>query len=131
MSLTASVSTPSAEAVAPKGDSAAPTIDAPAGATYGWEMFIAFAAAVVGISFVVCVLALNGSWVMLGVALVAHMAVTAAMMKLVLGAFGSEDHAYPDGHAAEAASRAALARLKAGAPAVAPSAVAVPVALEA
>jgi len=79
-------------------------------------MFVSFSAAVVGISLVVCVLALIGSWVMLGIVLGVHVTVTAVMMKLVLGAFGSEDHAYPDGHAAEAASRAAIARLKTSQP---------------
>lgn len=83
--------------------------EAPGDATYGWVMFVAFTAAVVGISVVVCVLALVGSWLMLGIAIAVHIGITATMMKLVLGAFGSEDHAYPDGHAAEVASRAALA----------------------
>ena len=83
--------------------------EAPGDATYGWEMFVAFVAAVVGLSIVVAVLALVGSWWMLGVAMVAHVAVTATMMKLVLGALGSEEHAYPGAHQAEAASRAAIA----------------------
>jgi hypothetical protein len=72
-------------------------------------MFVAYTAAVVGISVVVAVLALVGSWLMLGIALAVHITVTATMMKLVLRAFGSEEHAYPDMHRAEAASRAALA----------------------
>jgi hypothetical protein len=85
-------------------------IEAPNDATYGWEMFVAFIAAVLGISIVVAVLALVGSWVLLGIAMAVHVGVTATMMKLVLGAFGSEDHAYPDMHQAEAASRAAILR---------------------
>ena len=115
---------PAAEHVAASDAQPPTTVEAPAGATYGWMMFVAFSAAVVGISLVVCVLALIGSWVMLGIALAVHVTVTAAMMKLVLGAFGSEDHAYPDAHAAEAASRAAIARTKTGAPAGARAALA-------
>ncbi|MDE3132367.1 MAG: hypothetical protein KGL16_14545 [Acidobacteriota bacterium] len=86
----------------------APPLEAPGDATYGWEMFVAFVAAVVGISIVVAVLALVGSWWMLGVAVAVHLGVTATMMRLVYGAFGSEEHAYPDMHTAEAASRAAI-----------------------
>ena len=83
-------------------------LEAPNDAAYGWEMFVAFVAAVVGLSVLVAVLALIGSWVMLGIAMAVHVGVTATMMKLVLGAFGSEDHAYPDMRRAEAASRAAI-----------------------
>lgn len=83
--------------------------EAPGDATYGWEMFVAFIAAVLAITITVAVLALVGSWWMLGVAMVVHVAVTATMMKLVLGALGSEEHAYPDARQAEAASRAAIA----------------------
>lgn len=111
-STTAAVSAPeplaAAHALAPAPASLEASLEAPNDATYGWEMFVAFVAAVVGISIVVAVLALIGSWVMLGIAMAVHVGVTATMMKLVLGAFGSEDHAYPDMHRAEAASRAAI-----------------------
>lgn len=82
----------------------------PDDSAYGWKMFVAFCAAVVGISIVVAVLAIIGSWVMLGVAMLAHIVVTGMLMKLILGAFGAEEDAYPDMHRAEQASRAALAR---------------------
>lgn len=76
---------------------------------YGWAMFTAFTGAVLGITFVVCVLALVGSWWMLGVAVLVHVVVTATMIRLVYGAFGAEVDAYPDMHRAEAVSRAAIA----------------------
>ncbi len=84
-------------------------LEPPDDSAYGWKMFVAFCAAVVGISIVVAVLAIIGSWVMLGVAMFVHVAVTAMLMKLIMGAFGSEEDAYPDMHRAEQASRAALA----------------------
>ena len=83
--------------------------EAPDDATYGWEMFVAFFAAVLAITVAVCVLALIGSWWMLGIAVAAHVGITATMMHLVMGAFGADEHAYPDFHTAEAASRAAIA----------------------
>ena len=104
------------DADAPATDAISTAVKAPDGATYGWEMFVAFIAAVVGLSVVVAVLALIGSWVMLGIAMAAHVGITGTMMKLVFGAFGSEDHAYPDMHQAEAASRAALAASRAAGP---------------
>lgn len=104
------VTTPTLDAYALDHEHPSQPIEAPNDATYGWEMFVAFCAAVVGISVVVAVLALAGSWVMLGIAMAVHVGVTATMMKLVLGAFGSEDHAYPDMRRAEAASRAAISQ---------------------
>lgn len=99
---------PAAPVIATTAGDEQAAVEAPGGATYGWVMFVAFTAAVVGISFIVCVLALTGSWLMLGIALVVHFGVTATLMKLVLGAFGSETHSYPDMHTAEAVSRAAI-----------------------
>lgn len=76
--------------------------------TYGWEMFAAFTCAALAVTFAVCVLALVGSWWMLGVAVAAHIGLTATMMWLVFTGFGASEHAYPDMHSAEAASRAAI-----------------------
>ncbi|MDE3132940.1 MAG: hypothetical protein KGL15_02625 [Acidobacteriota bacterium] len=94
-------------ALAPDPPAKAPRA-APDDATYGWEMFVAFIFAVLSITVAVCVLALVGSWWMLGVALAVDLGITATMMRLVLGAFGAEEHRYPDMHTAEAASRAAI-----------------------
>lgn len=115
MTLEATVVTPATEAAAPVAVLSPDTIGlegtdpAPGDATYGWEMFTAFVASVLGITIVVAVLALIGSWWMLGIAMVVHVSITATMMRLIYGAFGSKDHAYPDARQAEAVSRAALA----------------------
>lgn len=101
-------------ALVPDAPAQAPR-EAPGDAIYGWEMFTAFTAAVLAITVAVCVLTLVGSWWMLGVAVAAQFGVTGTMMRLIFGAFGSDEHAYPDMHAAEAVSRAAIAA-RAGAP---------------
>ena len=108
MTLEAPAAAPAADTPALAADLSPVPVAAPADATYGWEMFVAFVAAVLGISIVVAVLALVGSWWMLGIAMIVHVGITATMMRLVYGAFGSEAHQYPDGHTAEAVSRAAI-----------------------
>lgn len=100
-------STPNTLALVPDPPAPAPRA-APADATYGWEMFMAFTAAVLAITITVCVLTLVGSWWMLGVAVAAQFGVTGTMMRLIFGAFGSDEHAYPDKRRAEAVSRAAI-----------------------
>ncbi|MGH2863069.1 MAG: hypothetical protein ACRDLT_16435 [Solirubrobacteraceae bacterium] len=109
MTLEAAAITPATDVAVQLVEPSCGTVEAPADATYGWEMFVAFVAAVLGLSIAVAVLALVGSWWMLGIAVLAQLSVTVMMIRLVFGAFGSEDHAYPDGRRAEAVSRAALA----------------------
>lgn len=59
---------------------------------YGWVMFTVFCCAALGITFTVAVLALVGSWWMLGVAVAAHLTVTTVVMRVVINAFGSSTH---------------------------------------
>jgi hypothetical protein len=63
---------------------------------YGMVMFFVFIAAVLGITFAVCVLAVVGSWWMLGAAMAAHVVVTTVVTRVVMGAFGPDAYAYPD-----------------------------------
>jgi len=81
----------------------------PDDSSYGWAMFLAFISAVLAITFTVCVLAMVGSWWMLGVAFAVDVGITALVMKVVRGALNSSD-AYPDLERIESASKAALAR---------------------
>lgn len=83
--------------------------DDPGDSSYGWAMFLMFTTAVLSITFAVCVLAMVGSWWMLGVAFAVDLGVTASVMKVVSGALDSSD-AYPDLERIELASKAAVAR---------------------
>lgn len=59
-------------------------------------MFLVFTAAVLVVTFAVCILAIVGSWWMLGVAMVVHVGVTAAVIRVLVAAFGPETDRYPD-----------------------------------
>lgn len=74
--------------------SAIDTSDAGEGADdsgYGAVIFLGFAAAVLAVSFMVCALALVGSWWMLGVAMGVHVGVTAAVIWMIADAFTTSD----------------------------------------
>lgn len=86
--------------------------------TYGWEMFVSFCAAVFAITLAVAVLAMVGKWWMLAIAVAVHITITSIMMKLIFHGF-QRTPAYADEEGVEAASRAALARIRAHTPLVA------------
>ena len=91
--------------IAPTTDPPATSVD-PDDAGYGWVMFFGFVAAVVAISLAVCVLALAPSWWVFGAAVATHLVVTASMLKIVLGAFGSDSEANRDLERIDSGSRA-------------------------
>lgn len=75
-----------------------PVDDVPAGVDsdpddsgYGWVMFLVFTVAVLVVTLGVGVLAVVGSWWMLGLAVAFHVSVTAAVIWVVYNAFGSDD----------------------------------------
>ena len=83
----------------------------PDDSSYGWAMFLAFISAVLAITFTVCVLAMVGSWWMLGVAFAVDVGITALVMKVVRGALNSSD-AYPDLERIAASDRAEVPALR-------------------
>lgn len=96
-----------------------PVDDAPAGidlepddSGYGWVMFLVFIGAVLAVTFAVCVLAVVGSWWMLGVAVAIHVSLTAVVMRVVYGAFGTSVDTDEDG--AEAPSQTVSPRRPTG-----------------
>jgi len=72
------------------------TLDDPDDRGYGTLMFFVFTAAVLVVTCAVCVLAVVGSWWMLGLAVGVHVGLTAAVTRVVLGAFGPDGDRYPD-----------------------------------
>jgi membrane protein implicated in regulation of membrane protease activity len=79
---------------------------------YGWVMFLVFIAAVLAVTFAVCVLAVIGSWWMLGVAVAIHVSLTAVVMRVVYGAFGTSVD--KDEDSAQAPSQTVPSRRSAG-----------------
>src|SRR5579875_2945746 len=75
---------------------------------YGAVMFLVFTAAVLAVTLAVCVLAVVGSWWMLGVAVAIHVSVTAVVMWVIYRAFGLS--ADDDGDGAEEGSQTASPR---------------------
>jgi hypothetical protein len=78
----------------------------PGDSAYGWVMFWIFIAAVLAITFAVCVLALAQSWWMLGVVYGTDLFVTGLVFKVVLGAL--DVPATPELDSTDATSHAAL-----------------------
>jgi hypothetical protein len=61
--------------------------------TYGWGMYWAFVLAVLAITAAVGVLAMVGSWWMLGIAVAIHLTITSIMLTVIFDALSSPSDA--------------------------------------